>query len=234
MGVGIEPLRAHVGAGPDVGVAGVEHPAHDLADSEIGDLHLHLSVHQKIRRFDVSVHDLVAMEVAEAVQNLNGDAGEIRLREGPFRFQERFQGSGVHVLHQNRDVTGWLLEDPVALDHIRRVRKPEDLHLPQHLPPDGRVAVAVDDLERIGRGGALVLDLVDGAAVPVADDFDLLKISGGGGGGGGAGGERKRRRRKRRKESRAALGDFRQWKTKVELPAVTDYCHMLANVRRWG
>lgn len=88
MGVGIESLRAHVGAGPDVGVAGVEHPAHDLADSEIGDLHVHLSVHQKIRRLDVSVYDLVAMEVAEAVQHLSSDAGEILFREGTFSFQE--------------------------------------------------------------------------------------------------------------------------------------------------
>lgn len=111
----------------------------------------------------------------------------------------------------------------MTLDHIRRVRTSEDLHLSQHLSADGRIAVAVNDLKRIVRGGALVLDLVDGAAVPVADDFELVKVSDGG----GAGGERERGWRKRRREPGAALGDLRQRETEVELTAVSDYCHML-------
>ncbi|KAF7822174.1 hypothetical protein G2W53_027629 [Senna tora] len=87
----------------------------------------------------------------------------------------RVEGPGIHVLHDDRHVAGGFLEEGVAADDVRRVRPAVDVHLAADLAADDRVGVAVDDLEGVDGGGALVADLVDGAAVAVAEDLELLE-----------------------------------------------------------
>ena len=70
----VEAFGTHVSARADVGIAGIKRPAHDLTHSEVRDLHFHFVVHQQIRRFYVSVHDLVGVKVIEAVKHLFGYA----------------------------------------------------------------------------------------------------------------------------------------------------------------
>lgn len=78
VGVGVETFGAHVCARADVRVTGVQRAAHDLADSEIRDLHLHLVVHQQVGGFQVPVNDLVPVEVTKPVENLARDVCELR------------------------------------------------------------------------------------------------------------------------------------------------------------
>lgn len=61
--IGVDPLGAHVGDGPDGGVARVHGLFQDPADSEISDLDLLPRVDEEIRRLDVTVDDAAAMEV---------------------------------------------------------------------------------------------------------------------------------------------------------------------------
>lgn len=120
------------------------------------------------------------------------------------------------MLHQYRDVAILLLEYPVTLDYVRRVRSPENLHLPEDLTPHRRVAVAVHDLESVHGAGVPVPDLVNGSAVAVAEDLELVEVGGGDGGSGdrGSGGGRDGGR-----EAGAAL---RQGEGEVRASAVFD------------
>jgi hypothetical protein len=79
----VEPLRTHVHASAHVGVTCVQRPAHYFANSEVCNHHLHLVVDQKIRWFNVTVNDLVTVEVVKPVKNLSRHIGELGLREGP-------------------------------------------------------------------------------------------------------------------------------------------------------
>lgn len=213
VSVRVESFRAHVSASTHVGIAGVQGPAHDLAHAKVGDLHFHVAVDQKIGGFNVAVDDLVGVEVVEAVENLAGDVGKLGLGEGAVGFKQGLEGAGVHVLHDDPDISRRLLKDCVAADDVGRVRAAEDLHLAEDLTADGGVGVAVDEFESVSGGSALVAYLVDGAAVTVAEDLECVEIGGGdsgggrvvceGGGGGGCG-------RKGKGETWAALGGFGQ------------------------
>lgn len=226
IGVRVEPLGAHVRARADERVARVERAAHDLADAEIGDLDLHLPIHEEIRRLDVAVDDLVAVEVAEAFEHLPRDPGEEVLGErAGLAPEEAIERAAVHVLHDEADVAAGLLEDAVAADDVRRVGAAEDVHLAEDLAADGGVAVGLDDFEGVEGAGAAVADLVDGAAVAVAEDLKLLQIGEAvdvGRSGGGEG-----RRREREGEARAAVGcGVRQRELEVQVSSFSDDCHV--------
>ncbi|KAF5445561.1 hypothetical protein F2P56_034607 [Juglans regia] len=186
VGIRVEPFGAHVGAGADVGVARVQRTAHDLADSKIGDLHLHRVVHQEIRGFEVTVDDLVPMEVVQAVENLARHVGKLGLGESTMGLEQRVEGTQVHVLHENRDVATWLLEYTMAADNVGRVGASEDFHLPKNLSAEGGVRVRVNDLEGVDIMGALVADLVDGATIAMAKDLKLFEVGDGDGRRGGS------------------------------------------------
>ncbi|KAH0459853.1 hypothetical protein IEQ34_010516 [Dendrobium chrysotoxum] len=78
----IEPLRAHIRAGADVGDTGVERSAHDFAHAEVGDLNLACGVDEKIPGLNVAVDDLLRMKVRKTVEDLAGDSSNGRFREG--------------------------------------------------------------------------------------------------------------------------------------------------------
>ncbi|KAK4750828.1 hypothetical protein SAY87_004310 [Trapa incisa] len=141
----VAEIELQQGARADVGVAGVEGPAHDLADPEIGDLDLHFPVHEEIRGLDVAVDDLVGVE-------------------------DGVEGADFHILHDDGEAaTARLLDDTVAADDLGVISAAEDLHLAVDLASDDGVAVVtLDHLESVDGGGAAVADLVDSAAVAVS------------------------------------------------------------------
>ena len=108
----------------------------------------------------------------------------------------------------------------------------EDLSFGSDAAARGGVGPGVDDLERVNRGGALVADLVDGAAVSVAENFELLDVAGGygvtagcgggefGGGVGCCGGSGGRER-----EARAAFGGFGEGEAEIGVAAVANEGH---------
>ena len=73
----------------------------------------------------------------------------------------------------------------MAFHDVRRVRTAENLHLSENLAANGGIAVAVDDLESVDVGGALVADFVDCAAVAVPEDLEFFEVGGGDGRGRG-------------------------------------------------
>lgn len=117
----------------------------------------------------------------------------------------------------------------MALDDVGGVGSAEDGYLAEDLAADGGVGVAVHDFQGVDRGCVLVADFMDCAAVAVAEDLELLEVGCGDGGGGGCGcggwWEREG-------EARAAVGGFGEREAEVELAAVADYGHEIANVRR--
>lgn len=241
--LGIEPLRAHVRAGSDVGITRVQRPTHDFADSEIGYLDFHVSVDEEIRWLNVSVDDLVRVKIIEAIENLSGDVSEFGFRESAVGLENRLEGSEIHVLHEDGDVAGGLLEHSMAVDDVRGVCAAEDLHLAEKLSADGGVGVAMDELKGVCQGGLLVADFVDDSSVAVPEDVEFFDVCRGDVGGrsrepvvvvvavvvgvGSGGG-----RREGEREARAALGDFRQRKAEIELSATTDNGHEIGNGER--
>ncbi|BBG92874.1 MAP kinase kinase 9 [Prunus dulcis] len=225
VSIRVESFRAHVSTSTHVGIAGVQGPAQDLAHAKVGYFHFHVAVHQNIGGFDVAVDDLVGVEVVEAVKNLASDVGKIGLGEGALGFKQGLEGAGVHVLHEDPDISRRLLKDSVAADNVGRVGAAEDLHLAEELTAYCGVAgVAMDEFESVGRGCPLVIYLVDGAAVTVAEDLEFLEIGGDSAEGkvvcdGGDG-------REGNGETRAALKGFGQGEAEIKLAALSNECHL--------
>jgi hypothetical protein len=52
-----------------------------LGDTEIGDLHGAFVVHEDVSSLDVTVDDVLGVQIAQALQNLANEVGTERLRE---------------------------------------------------------------------------------------------------------------------------------------------------------
>lgn len=164
------------------------------------------------------------VEVAQPVQNLTRHGRELRFRKRTLILEQRVQRAQFHILHHNRHVAGGLLEEPVTPHDVRRVGPAVDVHFPPNLTADDGVGVAVDDLEGVDGRGALVADLVDGAAVAMTEDLKLLEVVwsdlvGSGGGVGGGGG------REGKGEARATLGGLREGEAEIKVAAIADESH---------
>ena len=155
------------------------------------------------------MRDVARVEVREPLENVTRHLGESLFRERAAGGEGGLEGAAVHVLHEDRHVTGGLFEGAVEADNVGAVgNAAEDGGFREGAAAPGGVGVGVDDLERVGGGGGLVADFVDGAAVSVAKDGELLEVGGGNGvaggwfgGGGGREGEG---------EAEAALGGLRR------------------------
>uniref|UniRef100_A0A0A0LT59 Uncharacterized protein n=1 Tax=Cucumis sativus TaxID=3659 RepID=A0A0A0LT59_CUCSA len=110
----------------------------------------------------------------------------------------------------------------MTLNNIRRISPTKNLHLSENLATNGGVAVAVDDLECVSSGGAFMTDFVDGAAVTVTEDLELVEV-GGGDGGGSSRSRGSRGRREWKGEARTTVGEIGE--TEVEVAAITDQSH---------
>lgn len=193
----VEPFGTHVGARANIGLAGFERAAHEFADSEVCNLDFALGVYEDVRRFDVAVCDVARVEAREALEDVTRHRGESLLGERAAGGEGSFEGAAVHVLHDDGHVAGGLFEAAVEADDVGAVGgEAEDGALCERAAARGGVGVAVDDFERVGGGGGLVADLVDCAAVAVAEHGEVLEVGGGlrtpggeggdwGGGGGG-------------------------------------------------
>jgi len=143
------------------------------------------------------VRDVARVEAREALQDITRHRGESLLGERAAGGEGGFEGAAVHVLHDDGHVAGWLFEAAVEADDVGAVGgAAEDGAFGERAAARGGVGVAVDDFERVGGGGGLVADLVDCAAVAVAEHGEVLEVgcgdsvSAGGFGGGGREGER--------------------------------------------
>lgn len=90
MRIRVEPLRAHVRARADVGVAGIQSSLHDFANAEIGDFNLHFLIDQNIGGLQIAVDDFVGVQVFKAAEDLVADFGEEGLGEDDAVFEEGF------------------------------------------------------------------------------------------------------------------------------------------------
>jgi len=193
----VEPFGTHVRARADIGVAGFERAAHEFADSEVCNFNFSLGVYEDVRRFDVAVRDVARVEAREALEDITRHRGEPLLGERAAGGEGGLEGAAVHVLHEDGDVAGGLFEGAVEAHDVGAVGgAAEDGGFRERAAAHGGVGVAVDDFEGVGGRGCLVADLVDGAAVAVAEHGDVFEVgggdgvSGGGFGGGGREGER--------------------------------------------
>nr|GMD60426.1 hypothetical protein Csa_1G042985 [Ipomoea batatas] len=152
----------------------------------------HVKLHQgQPQAPDVSGVTVVIPAVCVRIEPLRAHIGassdKVRRLEISVDDFVRVQGSGVHILHQDRDVAAGNIGGAVTLDHVRRVRAPEDGDFAEDLAADGGVTVAVDDFEGVDRRSSLVAHFVNCAAVAVAEDVELLEIRHGERGGRGCG-----------------------------------------------
>ena len=171
------------------------------------------------------MRDVARVEVREPLENVTRHLGESLFRERAAGGEGGLEGAAVHVLHEDRHVAGGILEGAVEADDVGTVGgAAEDGCFREGAAARGGVSVGVDDFQRVGGGGGLVADLVDGAAVAVAEDGELLQVGGGdgvaGGGFGDGGGGREGKG-----EAGAALGGLREGEAEVGVAAVADEGH---------
>lgn len=70
VGIRVEPLRTHVRACADVRAARVKRATHDPTNPEIGYLHFVFAIDEQVRGLDISVDDLMGVEVAQSFEHL--------------------------------------------------------------------------------------------------------------------------------------------------------------------
>ncbi|KAJ0963053.1 hypothetical protein J5N97_028175 [Dioscorea zingiberensis] len=113
--------------------------------------------YEKVRRFNVVVDDLLAVEVGKAGEHLPGD-----IKEG-FRADEAtVEGAAVHALEEDLYLVRAVFE-PVALDDVVVIGGAEDVDLVADLAAYGVVVVPVDDLQGVDHLGGLMADHTHGA-----------------------------------------------------------------------
>ncbi|GAB4850498.1 hypothetical protein Ancab_029804 [Ancistrocladus abbreviatus] len=62
----VEPLRTHVSTSTNVRITWVKRPSHDPTNPKIGDLNIHRTIHQQIRRFNIPMNDFMRVQVVES------------------------------------------------------------------------------------------------------------------------------------------------------------------------
>ncbi|CAM0872081.1 unnamed protein product [Alopecurus aequalis] len=180
----VEPLRGHVGGRADVGRAGVETPPQNLAGAEIRNLDLAGCADEYVGRLEVAVHDAERVHGVEAEERLARDGGDRALLHGAAELaEEAGEGASAHELERQRcRLLGRGRRDHgVEADDVRHVGgEHEDLGL-----AGGGGLLGGEELEREGLRCPAVARLVDGAAVALAEEGDLLVVGEAGRVGGG-------------------------------------------------
>uniref|UniRef100_A0A0E0K630 Uncharacterized protein n=1 Tax=Oryza punctata TaxID=4537 RepID=A0A0E0K630_ORYPU len=174
--VGIDALGAHVGDGPDGGVAGVHGLVEDAADAEVGDLDAAPGVDEEVGGLDVAVDDVAAVEVRDPGEHLARDVGE----EPLVGDAAAVEGPALHVLEQDLQLPAALVH-AVAPHHRRVLGGAEDRDLARDLPPHG---VVVSTLSAYGRpvGRCRTIHTVPPAPLPMRRTRSSSDSGGGAGG----------------------------------------------------
>ena len=162
--IGVDPLRAHVSDGSDRGVARIHGLRQDPTHSEVSNLDVIGRVYEKIRRFDVAVDDVAAVDIRQAAENLARETSELVFS----RHVPSLEGPFVHELEQDLDLAV-VIEHVVAFHDVGVVNAPQDLDLSADLAPHVVVVVPVDHLESEGARGGEVDHFVDRSSGAASD-----------------------------------------------------------------
>lgn len=167
--IGVDPLGTHVSDGSDRGVARIHGLRQDPTHSKISNLDVIGRVYEKIRRFDVAVDDVAAVDIRQAAENLAREISELVFS----RYVSSFEGPFVHELEQDLDLAV-VIEHVVAFHDVGVVNTPKDLDLSADLAPHVVVVVTVDHLESEGARGGTVDHFVDRSSGAAPDSVHAL------------------------------------------------------------
>jgi len=119
------------------------------------------------------VHDLVTMQIFQALQDLPRDLRQESLRHhvgSPL-----LQRASIHVLQYEVDLFA-LFKDPVAFHDIRRLCLLQNLHLSDYLPPHSLIGIAMNDLQGVKCRSLSVFDLVHVTPAAMAEHLNSLQV----------------------------------------------------------
>lgn len=115
--------------------------------------------------------DLLAMKISETGQDLAGELGKEAFR----RYLFAFEGSAIHELEEDLDLTGVVVH-AVASDHERVIGRPKNLDLTADLAAYGFFVVSVNDFESEDSASGAVADHIDRTAATAADAADAFEV----------------------------------------------------------
>ena len=121
-GVAVHLLGSEVAGGPDHGAGASQIVATGrLGDSEVGDLHPSVRLHEHVRRFDVAMHEPLTVRVLERVGHLRGDVDRLVHGQPVVVVHQTPQGPSFDELHD--DVRGAVVVTGVVRRHDPGMRE---------------------------------------------------------------------------------------------------------------